>query len=65
MMVTKQLEDKPIRALWFLFQTCVIHVLLKRLILFILNSIFYSVYCIIYCNKLYLNQIENLIFIDI
>lgn len=22
MMVTKQLEDKPIRALWFLFQTC-------------------------------------------
>lgn len=45
MMVTKQLEDKPIRALWFLFQTCVIHVLLKRWILFMLNSIFYSVYC--------------------
>lgn len=57
MMVTKQLEDKPIRALWFLFQTCVIHVLLKRWILFMLNSIFYSVYCIIYL--LYLNQIEK------
>lgn len=57
MMVTKQLEDKPIRALWFLFQTCVIHVLLKRWILFMLNSIFYSVYCIIYL--FYLNQIEK------